>query len=75
MLKKMVTVTDPTQRVTHYIYDSVGNLIETDLPNHIVETRGYDSLNRLVSVENSNSTGLISSYHYTLNAIDLSEIY
>ena len=70
-LNQMVTVTNPTQGVTHYIYDSAGNLIETDLPNHIVETRGYDALNRLVSVENSNSTGLISSYHYTLNAMGM----
>lgn len=33
---------------TQYDYDIVGNLIQTTLPNGVVETRTYDQLNRLI---------------------------
>jgi RHS repeat-associated protein len=70
-LNRMASVTDSSQGVTRYLYDAVGNLVETDLANNTVETRAYDNLNHLISLENKNLAGLISSYHYTLNAMGM----
>uniref|UniRef100_UPI00273A70D1 RHS repeat-associated core domain-containing protein n=1 Tax=Oscillatoria sp. HE19RPO TaxID=2954806 RepID=UPI00273A70D1 len=64
---QLETVTDPNLEVTRYTYDKAGNLIRTNLPNHTVETREYDDLNRLVFLENSGHSGVISSYRYTLD--------
>jgi YD repeat-containing protein len=63
----MESVTDPNLGVTQYTYDAAGNLIETDFPNGTVETRQYDSLNRLVFLKNTGPAGIISSYRYTLD--------
>jgi RHS repeat-associated protein len=68
-VNRLSTVTDGNNGVTHYTYDADGNLVKTELPNSTVETRSYDLLNRLVDLKNTNPTGLISSYHYTLDAI------
>ncbi|NER35197.1 MAG: DUF4114 domain-containing protein [Oscillatoria sp. SIO1A7] len=58
---------DPSE-VTTYQYDSTGNLETTLLPNGTKETRGYDSLNRLVSVVNQDAGGnVLSSYTYSLD--------
>ena len=54
--------------MTTYHYDAVGNLVRTELPDGTVETRGYDLLNRLVSIEDTNGSGTIASFHYTLDA-------
>jgi len=37
-------------QVTTYAYDAAGNLLTTTLPNNTVETRAYDTLNRLASI-------------------------
>ena len=44
------------------------NLTHTTMPNGTSETRQYDSLNRLVYLENDGPSGVISSYRYTLDA-------
>ena len=62
------TVTDQQGNLTTYSYDTVGNLVETELPNGIVETRDYDLLDRPTLIENTDSDGnVVASYDYTLD--------
>ncbi|NJR73770.1 MAG: VWA domain-containing protein [Scytonema sp. CRU_2_7] len=65
-LNRMQTVSDRSGGVTRYVYDAVGNLVRTELPNNTVETREYDSLDRLISVEQRGASGIIAGYEYTL---------
>jgi len=56
--------------VTDYDYDKEGNLIQTLLPNGVVETRQYDELNRLIYLENADANEtVLSSYRYTLDEV------
>ena len=66
---RLQTVTDSNTNTTVYTYDGVSNLIQTNLPNSVVETRSYDELNRLTSLENKLGEEVISSYEYTLNDV------
>ncbi|WP_249070113.1 putative Ig domain-containing protein [Argonema antarcticum] len=66
---QLETVTDPNFGLTRYTYDKAGNLIRTVLPNNTVETRQYNDLNRLVFLENTGTSGVISSYRYTLDPV------
>ena len=46
------------------------NSTATTYSNGVVETRGYDELNRLISVVNEDGTGnIFSSYTYTLDNV------
>jgi RHS repeat-associated protein len=65
-LNRQETVTDPDGGLTRYTYDDASNLTRTELPNGTIETRAYDTLNRLTFLENRNTAGVISSYRYTL---------
>ncbi|WP_287726274.1 putative Ig domain-containing protein [Microcystis sp. M061S2] len=69
VLNRLDTVKDADNGVTDYDYDTVGNLIKTVFPNGVIENQQYDLLNRLTYLENRNSTGIISSYAYTLDAM------
>ncbi|MCC3519827.1 MAG: hypothetical protein JGK25_31040 [Microcoleus sp. PH2017_18_LLB_O_A] len=66
---QLETVTDPNLGLTRYTYDKIGNLVRTVLPNSTVETRQYNDLNRLVLLENTGLSGVISSYRYTLDPV------
>jgi len=55
--------------VTAYFYDGVSNLVRTEFPNGVVETREYDELDRLLYLENTLDDSLISSYTYTLDKV------
>ena len=47
----------PDLAMTRYTYDFESNLVRTEFPNGTEEVRGYDSLNRLLSIEH------IEPYH------------
>ncbi|MHB8954831.1 MAG: putative Ig domain-containing protein [Pirellulaceae bacterium] len=66
-LNRLASVTDPEGSATSYTYDAVGALVQTQFPNGTTETREYDSLNRLLLLENEDPSGVISSYRYTLD--------
>ncbi|NCR25365.1 MAG: tandem-95 repeat protein [Microcystis aeruginosa LE13-04] len=66
---RLKAVTDSSNGVTTYTYDLAGNLIKTTLPNGTIETRDYDLLNRLLYLQNSNSTSIINSFRYTLDKV------
>jgi large repetitive protein len=66
---RLKSVTDPSNGLTGYTYDLAGNLIKTTLPNGTTETREYNLLNRLLYLQNTNSSGVISSFRYTLDKI------
>src|SRR5262249_16160596 len=61
-LNRLQSVTDSTGKTTRYIYDADGNLIKTERPYGSVETRGYDALNRLITLSDQGPAGLIASY-------------
>ena len=63
----MVTVLDEDFNLTTYGYDDANNLIRTEFPNGVVETREYDELNRLIGLENKVGDTVISGYRYDLN--------
>jgi RHS repeat-associated protein len=55
---------------TTYAYNAIGNLQTKTLPNGIVETYGYDGLNRLNLVEQKNAAGtVLARYAYTFDAV------
>ncbi|NJK63452.1 MAG: RHS repeat protein [Synechococcaceae cyanobacterium SM2_3_1] len=66
---RMRRVTDHTSQQTVYSYDGVSNLKQTVLPNQVVETREYDLLDRLLTLENKLEDTILSSYRYRLNKI------
>ena len=52
----------------HYGYDPVGNRLATVLPNGSTASYAYDSLNRLVALQNrAQDLSAISSFDYTLS--------
>src|SRR5262249_35084918 len=56
----------PNGGTTLYVYDVASNLKETDFANGTKELRQFDTLNRLVYLENDGPSGVISSYRDTL---------
>lgn len=68
-LNRLDTVLDGTRLLADYDYDAAGNHIRTTFANQSVETRGYDSRNRLTSVTAKNVVGTVfSSFTYELDA-------
>ena len=64
---RLARVTDPDGETTSYTYDADENLEQVIYPNGTLTEYGYDSFNRVVSVENRSVTGsIISSHSYTL---------
>lgn len=72
---RLTSVIDRDGLETTYRYDLASRLVETVLPNQVIERRGYDDLNRLThlsTVKRDSVTGeetLITSYEYSLNKI------
>jgi RHS repeat-associated protein len=68
-LNRVVSVTSTDAGLTQYQYDLSGNLAKAFLPNNILETRQYDDLNRLISVEDNGPAGAVARFQYTLNSV------
>ncbi|WP_017659673.1 RHS repeat-associated core domain-containing protein [Baaleninema simplex] len=64
---RLETVSDSSQGTTTYQYDAVNNLVETVLPNGVVETRQYDESNRLEGLEQTRNGEVVASYDYELD--------
>lgn len=60
-------LTPAQQLVTTYGYDKADRLVRTALPNGTVESRDYDSLNRLTSVVTSLGSTVLAGFVYTLD--------
>jgi RHS repeat-associated protein len=74
-LGRLKTVTHPEMGTTTYGYQD-GNLVTTEFPNHVVETRQYDELNRLLSIKTAKvdplsrvETSVISNFKYEFNNV------
>ncbi len=68
-LNRLKTVIAPDGGITSYFYNDNSNLIRTEFPNGTVETRQYDTLNRLTYIETKDVNGdIISSFLYELDA-------
>jgi large repetitive protein len=68
-LNRLDTVKDGTRLLVDYDYDKAGNHSRTTFANQSVETRGYDSRNRLTSVTTKNVVGTVfSGFTYQLDA-------
>lgn len=52
--------------IASYTYGKAGNKASETRANGITTTYSYDTLNRLKGLNNSNTTGTISFYNYTL---------
>jgi YD repeat-containing protein len=66
---RLISVTDPDGAETRYTYDEHGNKASMISPNGPITEYGYDTLNRLISVETHTMTNdLLAAYTYTLNA-------
>ena len=66
---RLTNVTDPDGAETRYTYDEHGNKANMIYPNGTITECGYDTLNRLISVETRTITNdLLAAYSYTLNA-------
>jgi RHS repeat-associated protein len=64
---RLTNVTEPNGAVTSYSYDTVGNLVHMSFPNNTQSDHTYDSLNRLIAVENKRADNtLLSGFTYSL---------
>ncbi len=69
-LNRLDTVKDGNRTLADYDYDKVGNLIQTKLANGSVESRKYDTRDRLTELTTKNVTGTpFSGFKYTLDAV------
>jgi RHS repeat-associated protein len=69
-LNRLDTVKDGNRTLADYDYDKVGNLIQTKLANGSVESRKYDTRDRLTELTTKNVTGTVfSGFNYTLDAV------
>ncbi|MEQ8848076.1 putative Ig domain-containing protein [Botrimarina sp.] len=65
---RLRTVADPEGGLTVYSYDAASQLVRTELPNGTYETRSYDDLGRILSVESFGPSGeILVGFHYTLD--------
>jgi len=69
-LNRLRAVTEPGGGQTNYTYDAVGNLLRTTYPNRTRTDRSYDTLDRLIRLENRlPDNSIMSGFSYTLGPI------
>jgi RHS repeat-associated protein len=67
-LNRLAQVTDPDGGMTAYAYDPAGNRESITYPNGMSTEYRYDSLNRLIGLQNKRSDAtVVSGYTYTLS--------
>ncbi len=57
------------QGTTHYTYNALDLLTQTQLPNSITSTYTYDSLLRLTELEHTSPAGTLADYTYVYDAV------
>jgi RHS repeat-associated protein len=60
-------VTQGSTILADYDYDGVGNLVQTTLANGVIETRQYDKLNHLLSLQSSKGRNILTNFAYSLD--------
>ncbi|MEZ2277233.1 MAG: polymorphic toxin-type HINT domain-containing protein [Microcoleus sp.] len=69
-LNRLDTVKEGNRILADYDYDKVGNLIQTKFADSSVESRKYDTRDRLTELTTKNVTGTVfSGFNYTLDAV------
>ncbi|WP_228055720.1 putative Ig domain-containing protein [Lusitaniella coriacea] len=69
-LNRLDTVKEGNRILADYDYNAVGNLSQTQLANGSVESRLYDTRNRLTQLTTRNVTGTIfNDFKYTLDGV------
>ena len=66
---RLASVTDPTAGKVTFSYDGAGNQTQRALPNGIAVNYGYDALDRLTSVAETQGSNTLASYAYTLDPV------
>jgi RHS repeat-associated protein len=54
---QLTKVTDPRGLITSYEYDTRGNVIRVNHPNGLTTAKGYDDMNKLMSVKTTKANG------------------
>ena len=67
-LNRLTTVSENGAQQAAYTYDANGNRASLTYANGVTETYRYNKANWIISLENRNNSGLISSYTYTYYA-------
>ena len=67
-LNRLTTVSENGAQQAAYTYDTNGNRASLTYANGVTETYRYNKANWIISLENRNNSGLISSYTYTYYA-------
>lgn len=67
-LNRLTTVSENGAQQAAYTYDTNGNRASLTYANGMTETYRYNKANWIISLENRNNSGLISSYTYTYYA-------
>jgi len=67
VLKRNGQMLSPSETTTYH-YDAVGNRSELDLPNGVVTTYRYDTLNRLTNLVHQAGMTNLAAYSYKLDA-------
>ncbi|MBI2276554.1 MAG: hypothetical protein HYU74_04310, partial [Dechloromonas sp.] len=65
---RMEHVLEPGGGVFTYWYDRAGNQIGLSYPNGVNETRTYDVVNRLLTIDAVAPFGVVTTFHYSLDA-------
>ena len=67
-LNRLTTVSENGAQQAAYTYDTNGNRASLTYANGVTEAYRYNKANWIISLENRNNSGLISSYTYTYYA-------